>query len=465
LIRAYPTALPRSSEVTIDALVLLATFGVSTAAGVLFGLAPIMTTGVKGLVMALKEGGATGATGAVPHRLRRGLVIAEAALAVVLVAGAGLLVRTVYNLSQVDAGFDPSRLVTFSMTLPQVNYLPSARARMYQRLLGTLRAVPGVEAATAMSGLPPNFPAIGAATDIDNYSAPPEGPLEIVYYYQYVTSDYFETMGIPIVAGRGFEQADGASTGLVAVVNETLANTFWSGRNPIGQRLRRCGRCGNNDPWFTVIGVARDVKQGGLAQKTGTEVYVFVEQQISVPAGTFLLAPVTMNVMLRTTLPPAALSRTIESVVREADPTVPIVQLRDMDAVFAESIRRPSLLAELSGAFAGLALLLAAIGTYGVLSYTVTERRREIGIRMALGAARSNVLALVMKQGLQLTIVGFVVGVAGALALNRLIASLLFGVQPTDAPTLAAVASMARVAPGSECGAQRRVGLAAAPEM
>ena len=185
--------------------------------------------------------------------------------------------RTVYNLTNVDAGFDRSRLVTFSITLPQVSYpRPSARAQLYQRLLDKLRAVPGVQAATAMSGLPPNRPLNANDTDIDNYTAPPEGPFENVDYYQNVMSDYFETMGIPIVQGRGFQPADAASPGMVAVVNETLVNTFWKGQNPIGQRLRP--GCGDQAPWFTVIGVAKDVKQGGVDRETGTEFYFFVDQ-------------------------------------------------------------------------------------------------------------------------------------------------------------------------------------------
>jgi predicted permease len=287
-----------------------------------------------------------------------------------------------------------------------------------------------------MSGLPPNRPLNANDTDIDNYTAPPEGPYENVDYYQNVMTGYFETMGIPIVQGRAFQATDAASPGMVAVVNETLVNTFWRGQNPIGQRLRPC--CGAQVPWYTVVGVAKDVKQGGVDRKAGHEFYVLVDQTASIPPP-LAAAPPTMNVVLRTTLRPSALSQQIEGVVRDADRAVPVVRLRDMDDVFAESIRRPRLLAQLLGGIAGLALLLAAIGTYGVLSYMIAERRREIGIRMALGADRSRVLALVMKQGLLLTTVGIVAGLAGAFALNRLIASLLFGVQPTDPATLVAV--------------------------
>jgi len=391
-----------------------------------------MHTRASGLLTALKEGGAKGATNAARHHVRRGLVMAEVALAVMLVIGAGLLLRTVYNLTKVDAGFERSRLVTFSMTLPQLTTTSSARLQTYQRLLDKLRALPGVQAATAMTGLPPNRPLNANDTDIDGYTAPPEGPYENVDYYQAVMSNYFETMGIPIVQGRGFERTDAASSGRVAIVNETLVNTFWRGKNPIGQRLRPC--CGDQIPWFTVVGVAKDVKQGGIDRKTGTEFYQFLDQFAQGPGG-----PETMNVVLRTTLPPGALAQTIEGAVREVDRTVPVVRFQGMEDVFAESIRRPRLLAQLIGAFAGLALLLAAVGTYGVLSYMVAERRREIGIRLALGADHSQVMGQVMKHGLVLTAVGVVVGLAGAFGLNRLIASLLFGVQPTDATTMVGV--------------------------
>ncbi len=437
LLRAYPASLPRTSEVSVDLPVLLFTLGVAIATGLLVGFAPLMHTRVKGLVIALKEGGAKGATSAARHHVRRGLVMAEVALAVMLVIGAGLLLRTVYNLTKVDGGFDRARLVTFSMTLPQATSTPETRRETYQRLLERLRAVPGVQGASAMTGLPPDRPLNANDTDIDGYTAPPEGPYENVDYYQNVMSDYFQTMGIPIVQGRGFERADAASTGPVAVVNETLVNTFWRGKNPIGQRLRPC--CGDQVPWFTVIGVAKDVKQGGIDQKTGTEFYFFIDQS---PSG-----PETMNVVLRTTLSPAALSQTIEQAVRGVDRTVPVVRLQGMDGVFAESIRRPRLLAQLIGGFAGLALLLAAVGTYGVLSFMVAERRREIGIRLALGADHGRVLGQVMKQGLILTAVGLIVGLGGAVGLNRLLASLLFGVQPTDMATMVSVvATIAGVA-------------------
>src|SRR5438094_1644634 len=429
LIRAYPTSIPRTSELTIDLPVLLVALGLSTGTALLFGFVSLGRGRTSSMATALERG----ASGAWRHYARRGLVIAQVAFAVMLVIGAGLLVQTVYNLTRIDAGFDRSRLVTFSMTLPMANSEPETRAQAYQRVLDRLRSVPGVLGTAAMSGLPPNRTPDAIATPIENYISDDGKPSAIIDYYQFVMGDYFGTMGIPIVAGRGFERTDTASQGKVAIVDETLAKRIWKGQNPIGRRLRPPGGAfgASDDVWPTVIGVATDVRHRGVERPAGTELYVSLDQHG--------VAPPSMSVVMRTTLPPAALSGTIQRVVREVDAAVPVVRLRDIDSVFAESIRRPRLLAQLLGAFAALALLLAAIGTYGVLSYTVPERRREIGIRVALGATRSHVLTQIMKQGLQVTALGVTIGLVGALAVNRLIASLLFGVQPTDIVTIAFV--------------------------
>jgi predicted permease len=445
LIRAYPTSIPRTSDLTIDLPVLLVALGLSTGTALLFGFVSLGRQRTSSMMTALKEG-ARAASGGWRHHARRGLVIAQVAFAVMLVIGAGLLVQTVYNLTRIDAGFDRSRLVTFSMTLPMANSEPVTRWQAYQRVLDRLRSVPGVLGTAAMSGLPPNRTPDAIATPIKNHTSDDGRPFAIIDYYQFTMGDYFGTMGIPIVAGRSFERTDNASQGKVAIVNETLAKRIWKGQNPIGHRLRPPGGSfgASDDVWHTVIGIAKDVRQHGVERPAGTELYISLDQH--------RVAPPSMNVVMRTTLPPAALSGTIERVVREVDPAVPVVHLRDMDSVFAESIRRPKLLARLLGAFAGLALLLAAIGTYGVLSYMVTERRREIGIRVALGAARSHVLTQIMMQGLQVTALGITIGLAGALAINRLIASLLFGVQPTDTVTIAfVIAAITVVAVVASC--------------
>jgi predicted permease len=283
-------------------------------------------------------------------------------------------------------------------------------------------------------------------------------PVASVDYYQFVMSDYFKTMQIPIVAGRGFDARDTASGGRVVIVNETLANHLWKGRDPIGQRVRpnlgaSIGTSVN--PWHTVIGVAKDVREAGVDRDAGAELYLFVDQPGPPIDGTerwVTTAPPTMHIVLRTNLPASALAPTLERAVRAVNPSVPIVGLRDMDALFDDSIGRPRLLAQLLGAFAGLALLLAVIGTYGVLSFMVAERQREIGIRVAIGATRGSIIALVTKQGFVIVSIGLAAGLAGAFGLNRLLASLLFGVEPTDPSTLAAVTATIATAAALACG-------------
>ena len=457
LVLAYPTSLPRTRELTIDLPVLLVTLAVSVATSIFFGMAPAVQSRFIDVVNALKEGDRDGGTGG-SHRLRRALVTAEITLAVILVTGAGLLVRTVYNLTRVDAGFDRSRMVTFSMTLPPGSSEAGGRAAALQRLLAGLRQVPGVHGSTAMSDLPFNRRAQRYNTGAENYTNADGRPVAVVDYYQFVMSDYFQTMGIPIVAGRGFESIDTTSEGRVVIINETLANRLWNGSDPIGRRVRpslnqSLGTMVN--PWHTVIGVAKDVKQAGVDRDAGAELYLFVDQPGPPIDGTerwVITAPKTMNIALRTNLDASALAPALERAVSAINPSVPIVGLREMDAVFDDSIGRPRLLAQLLGTFAGLALLLAVIGTYGLLSFMVSERRREIGIRLAIGATRRGIVALVMKQGLVIAAIGLVIGLAGALAVNRLFASLLFGVGPTDPTTLAAVVSTIAIVAAVACG-------------
>jgi len=363
------------------------------------------------------------------------LVVAQVALAMTLVAVAVLLARTVYNLATVDAGFARARLVTFTVSAPDTN-VAVGRVQVYERILGTLRGLPAVERVSAMSELPPAQHFSSEDTQIDGYEPADGGPPEVVEYYQSVMSDYFDAMGIPILQGRGFLPTDAAARGMVAVVNERLANTFWKGRNPIGQRLKP--DWGDWVPWFTVVGVARDVRQNGVHRTPGTEMYFFVDQMAQAPAP-LGRTPVTMNVVMRTTRPPATLLSDIQRTVHDVDPTVPVAHVRDMDAVFTESIHRQRLLAQLLGAFAAITLVLAAVGTYGLLSYIVASRRREIGVRMALGADQRRLIGHMMSRGLRLAGTGVAIGTLGALAISRVTESLLFEVRPTDPTTLVAV--------------------------
>jgi len=438
LIAAYPDSLPRSADVALDMGVLAFTLLLSLLTGAIFGLAPLVHLAPNATSMALKEGGSRSTAGAHRNRVRRGLVAAEVALAVALVIGAGLLLRTVMNLSNVDSGFNRGQLVTFAVTLPNAKYSKPEQVRaFYTRLLDQLRSVGGVQSVAAMSGLPPLRQVDANDTDIEGYTAPPEGPFSNVDYYNTVTAGFVETMGIPVVEGRAFLPTD--ALGTTAMINQTMARTFYKDKSPIGRRVRPTAPASFNVPWFTIVGVLKDVKQGGVDKKTGTELYFNFDQRTTVNTGYGIG---TMNIVARTTQPPDALAGAIRAIVGGLDPSLPIVKLRSVEDVFAESIGRSRLLAQLLGMFAGLAILLAAIGSYGVLSYMVAERRREIGIRMALGADRGSVLRMVLSQGLQLTLLGILAGLSAAFALNRVLASLLFGVKPTDPLTIGAVVGL-----------------------
>jgi putative ABC transport system permease protein len=435
LLLANPDSIPRSAEIAIDPRVLLFTLAVALVTATIFGLAPLLHLGENAVATAIREGGTRSTMSAARHRVRRGLVVGEIALAVMLVVGAGLLLRSFRNLTAVDAGFDARGLTTFGVVLPAAVYAkPQRRATFIAELVTKLKAIPGVQSATAMTGLPPNRQVNANDTDLENVPQGPDLPIHNVDYYNFAAVDYFTTMKIPIVRGRGFTTADIGGAG-VAVINESMARRFYPNVDPIGYRLRP--QIAGDPPWLTIVGVAKDVKQGGLDQKVGTEVYFNIEQGARSGA-----VPGTFNLVLRSSRGATALASSIQSALRSMDPNLPVVQLRDMDGVFADSVSRQRFLSLLLGIFAGVALLLAAIGTYGVLSYLVTERQREIGIRVALGASASGIVRLVLRQGMAITAAGVIAGVVGALALARVTQSLLFGVSPTDPATYVAVGSV-----------------------
>ena len=445
MLAANPESLPRAANVVLDPVVLLFTLMVSVVTGALFGMAPLLHLRERTVTLSLKEAGQRSTANAARARLRSGLVMGEVALAVVLVVGAGLLLRSFWNLMKVDAGFNRSRLTTFGLVLPSATYQePQSRVDFNRRLIDQLRQVPGVQAVAAMTGLPPMRLVNANDTDFEDYSPQPQQPpFENVDYYQTVTQEYLTTMGIPVLEGRDFTLSDTTGSPVV-MVNETLAKTFYKDRSPIGRRLR----VGFNprNPWLTIVGVVRDVKQGGVGSKTGTEVYFMAEQ-----GRITNFAPSNMNIVIRSTLPIESLGTTIRQVVGSMDPTLPVVRLRTMEDVFSESVARPRFLAQLLGLFAGLALLLAAIGTYGILSYTVSERRKEIGIHMALGATRQTVMGMVLGQGARLTVVGLVVGLAVSLLLTRFLQTQLFNVKPTDPGTIAAVMAFIAIVAAMAC--------------
>jgi len=439
LLAANPSSIPRSAEIGIDPMVLLVTTAIAVGTSMIFGLAPLFHLSEGAVAAVIKEGGTRSTPSAARHQVRRGLVAAEIALAVMLVVGAGLLVRSFNNLTTVDAGFDSRKLITFGIVLPQATYTaPERRAQVVADLQRRLAAIPGVENAAAMTGLPPNRDVNANDTEFEGMTNGPGKPQLNVDYYQNATVGYFEAMKIPLVKGRGFVPSDVGGAGVV-VVNEALVKVFYPKEDPIGKRIRPC--CSSPTaqlPWSTIVGVAKDVKQGGLDQKVGTELYFSVEQGPPV----YQFSPNAYNFVVRSAQPLGPIAPAIQSAVRSIDAGLPIIQLRTMDAVFGDSVTRQRFLSQLLAIFAAVALLLAAIGTYGVMSYLVTERQREIGIRVALGAGTGRIVRLVLRQGLTLATVGIVIGVVGALMLSRLTRTLLFGVSPNDPRTYVAVAGV-----------------------
>jgi predicted permease len=335
--------------------------------------------------------------------------------------------------------------VTFDLvpTFPATKTPAIDQMAFFERVEGGLAALPGVQSVAGMSELPPSHSVDANDTDfewIPNMAArdsKSDYPAENVDYWQIVTPRYVETLGIPIVKGRGFTQGDVGGPPVV-LVNEALARRFFKDRDPIGQRLKPGG--GDEEPWFTVVGVLKDVKVAGLDAPVGTELIMLGSQTARTPH--LDLAPGNLNFVLRTTLPIQSLNGAIRETVGRLDASIPVAKLSTMDDVFTESVSRPRFLVWLLGLFAGLALVLAAIGTYGVLSYLVTRQSQEIGIRMALGADRSAILRQFLTRGLVLAGIGVVTGLAGALLLSRLIRSLLFGISPDDPVTLALVAGV-----------------------
>jgi predicted permease len=422
-------SIPRVDAIGVDARTTAFTLGVALVTGLLFGLAPALHVRGAAFFSSLKEGGVKSTAGTVSQWFRRALVVVEITLATLLVIGAGLLLKSFLMLQQVSPGFEPGGLLTFRVALPDATYPEDPKVIGFWRDLTTqLAALPGVEGAAAMSGLPPKRNVNANDTEFEGVPGPPDGPIQNVDYWQFVTRDYFRTLKIPLIEGRLFEPTDAAGSPGVVIVNQSLAKVFWPNQSAIGRRLRSPGPDDNPPPWLTVIGVVADVKNGGIDQKTGTELY-FLQDQTAETVG---FSADTMNVVVRTQRDPLALAGTVRQAVGRMDPALPLAGVRPMEKVLFESIASPRLLMVLVMLFAAVALALAAIGTYGVLSYSVEQRTREIGIRMALGAQVGQVLRMILSQGAALVGLGLLLGVVGALALQKVLASLLFGVAPTD---------------------------------
>ena len=427
LVAAWPGGIPRVAEIGISWPVLAFAALAALIAGLVAGTAPVAgfatRRGEARLLASLQSGGAR----ATPprRRLRQALVAFEVGLSVVLLISCLLLLGSLFALEREDPGFSPAGLSTFQTFLPATDY-PEATDQLafVDRLSAAIGRVPGVEAVTAMSGLPPRRRLNANDTEIEGL---PEGegfPAQNMDYWQFVGHGYFETMGIPLLSGRGFTAADDGGATPVAVVNRTAAELFWPDQDPVGRRLRPPGP---EIPWFTVIGVAKDVKQGGLGVESGTEVHFHYPQTAA--AG---YAPRTVNLVVRSALPVETLATAVREATHELDPALPVDRYRAMETVFADSVQAERFQALLLGVFAALAVALAAAGAYSVVSALATERTREIGIRMACGAARPELTRLILTRGMRPAFFGIVFGLVGAAFASRLLQNLLFGVRATD---------------------------------
>jgi putative ABC transport system permease protein len=425
LLATNPRGIPRAVEISLDANVLVFTLIVSIVTGLIFGLAPALHLTKRTVTQSLRDGTGRTTAGGARQQVRRLLVVSEVALAVVLVVGSSLMLRSFASLQSVDPGFDPNGLLSFQLFLPAAAYPdPVDQTVFLERLIDRLGALPGVTSASAMSGLPPRRDVNANDTEFEGLPQDQDSPPHNTDYWQFVTRDYLETMDIPLRAGRLFTYADEGGAPVV-LINERLAEVFYPDVDPVGRRLRPPG---DGTPWLTIVGVVKDVKQGGLEEETGTEVY-FLYPQVARQVG---FAPRTMNIVLRTSGDPDQLASTVRSEVRALDAQLPVANMSSMNDVLHAAVAGPRFITLLLTVFAGVALALAAIGTYGVMAYSVAQRRQEIGIRMALGAEASSVLGMVLGQGVLVAGIGIAIGIAGALGLTRLMTSLLFNVSATD---------------------------------
>jgi len=429
MVAAGKASIPRASEVSIDPMVLAVTIGVSLLTALFFGLAPLAQIASGTLHDALKAAGGRGTAGSVAsNRFRSALVSSELALALVLLIGTGLMIRAFWKLSEVNPGFRPDGLLTLRVNLPVTVYPKSANVdRFWQSVQEKVAAIPGVASSTAMSGLPPERAINANDTQIENFMPVPGGPGNNIDYWQVVGDHFFETMGTRLLEGRLFDARDVNGAQPAVVINYTMARTYYGNESPLGHRLR----LGFQDPWYTIVGVVEDVKNAGLDKPAGTELFL-AERQDSARNQLYLA--------VRASGDPHSLISAVRAAVRDIDPSLPLAQVRTMDEVLAGARSRPRFLTTLLGLFSFTALLLAAIGLYGVISYSVTRRMTEFGIRMAMGARTGDVLGLVLSQGLKLAGAGVLAGALGALALTRLIRGLLFGVSSFDPLTFFSMA-------------------------
>ncbi len=425
---AFPNDVPFYIRLGVDGTALWITAAVSLATGILFGTFPACRATALDLTAALRDGNRSG-DGVDRSRFRRALVTAEFALSFALLVGAGLLIKSYRGLTSTDLGFEEHGILSVRVSLPEATYGNAVRTgTFFRELFERLGALPGITSVGSAQGIP--FSGWNVQGEMAIEGRPPrrKGD-ELTVHFQLITPGYFPTIGAPIVRGRNLTAADRDSASIVAVINETLVRREFAGTDPIGKRIRSGGDDSKN-PWFTIVGVVRDFRHYRLPQPMGPALYLpFFAQPQS-----------TQTVVLRTTLAdPRALIGPVRAALKAIDPEVPAYQVQTFDEVVSRSLWRQRLQGQTLGIFAVLALVLASVGIYGVISYSVAQRTRELGVRLALGATKTDVQSLVLKQGLVLVGLGTVVGTALALSSARLLEGALYGVKATDPPVFGIV--------------------------
>jgi putative ABC transport system permease protein len=431
--RLGQAGIPRLAEARVDATLFLFTLCVSMATGILCGVAPALQSSSANLNQALTEGGRSGTAGREGRTMRSALVVVEVAMAVLVLIGAGLLIQSFVRLRSVDPGFQPSGLLTMRVPLSGGrNNAAERRVAFFQQIVDRVAALPGVRAVGGVNGLPLTGLGVGSMFAVAGRPAPAteQRPLGVL---RSVTPGYFRAMGIPLVAGRGFADSDTGPAEPVIVVNQTLARRFWPEGNPLGGRLA----IDTGGRTAVIVGVVGDVKPERMEGEDWPTIY---NPYAQVPAPTLTLVVRIGNA--RTGGAPMALASAVEREVHRLDPEQPVADVRPMDAVMNQAVAGARFNTVLLAAFAAIAFVLAAVGLYGVISYDVTERTHEIGIRLALGAQPGNVLKLVVGQGARLAAYGIAAGLAAAWGLTRLMVTMLFGVKPADLSTFAAISAL-----------------------
>jgi putative ABC transport system permease protein len=431
LLALAPGDIPRLESTQVDVGVLAFATVVSLLAGLLFGIVPALQASRPEVIANLKQGTRGGSAGRGGARLRNGVLVAEVAMALILATGAGLMIRSIVRVQRQPVGFAPDHLLTFGVRLPDARYArPEQQALFFKQALERLAAVPGVRSAATVRCLP----MAGACWDSgytlgDRPVPPPEEMPELDS--NMVSSDYFQTLGIPVVSGRVFTPNDNLEAPPVVVVNQTLARRLWPHGSPIGQRLKQ-GLPDEPEPWREIVGVVGDVRREGVDAKQDMEVFMPIAQH------NFWQGQARF--VVRTAQSPMSAAGAAAAAIHSLDRDQPLTDVEPLAQYMAESLARRNFSTLLLGLFGGVALTLAAIGIYGVMAYTVSLRLREMGIRMALGAQRTDILRLVVGQGLGLAAIGVAAGLLGSLAVTHLMTKLLFGVSPTDPATFAGAA-------------------------